>query len=211
LESQKVLDEYYLELHNYFGYFYVEFHKYYMELQRDYLELQKVLNKNKYYLEFIYFLKTLSRNLNNVTQDAINQHSSSWIMCQKECLDRSIRKKQNNRFSILIQNVDYHFIKDLKYLVCGSIAKEGRLTTLRLPSGEVRLISENCSATIGQVGNVKWKNRTLSKAGSKRWLGKRPEVRGIVMNAVDRSWCLILSCFEYYSMLYNFKRRLMQS
>jgi large subunit ribosomal protein L2 len=65
------------------------------------------------------------------------------------------------------------------------IAKEGRLTTLRLPSGEVRLISENCSATIGQVGNVKWKNRTLSKAGSKRWLGKRPEVRGIVMNAVD--------------------------
>nr|QYB20768.1 ribosomal protein L2 [Callitris pyramidalis] len=65
------------------------------------------------------------------------------------------------------------------------IAKEGRLTTLRLPSGEIRLISENCSATIGQVGNVKWKNRTFSKAGSKRWLGKRPEVRGIVMNAVD--------------------------
>ncbi|XP_057816423.1 large ribosomal subunit protein uL2c-like [Cryptomeria japonica] len=65
------------------------------------------------------------------------------------------------------------------------IAKEGRLTTLRLPSGEVRLISENCLATIGQVGNVKWKNRTLSKAGSKRWLGKRPEVRGVVMNAMD--------------------------
>nr|YP_009578868.1 ribosomal protein L2 [Pseudotaxus chienii]AZN62455.1 ribosomal protein L2 [Pseudotaxus chienii]QBK34380.1 ribosomal protein L2 [Pseudotaxus chienii]QBK36430.1 ribosomal protein L2 [Pseudotaxus chienii]QVX28229.1 ribosomal protein L2 [Pseudotaxus chienii]QYB22365.1 ribosomal protein L2 [Pseudotaxus chienii] len=65
------------------------------------------------------------------------------------------------------------------------IAKEGQLATLRLPSGEVRLIYENCSATIGQVGNVKWKNRTLSKAGSKRWLGKRPEVRGVVMNAVD--------------------------
>nr|AEX99399.1 ribosomal protein L2 [Taxus mairei] len=65
------------------------------------------------------------------------------------------------------------------------IAKEGQLTTLRLPSGEVRLIYENCSATIGQVGNVKWKNKALSKAGSKRWLGKRPEVRGVVMNAVD--------------------------
>nr|YP_009578294.1 ribosomal protein L2 [Taxus chinensis]YP_009578950.1 ribosomal protein L2 [Taxus florinii]QBK32904.1 ribosomal protein L2 [Taxus chinensis]QBK34626.1 ribosomal protein L2 [Taxus florinii]QBK35446.1 ribosomal protein L2 [Taxus florinii]QBK35692.1 ribosomal protein L2 [Taxus chinensis]QBK35856.1 ribosomal protein L2 [Taxus chinensis] len=65
------------------------------------------------------------------------------------------------------------------------IAKEGQLTTLRLPSGEVRLIYENCSATIGQVGNVKWKNKALSKAGSKRWLGKRPKVRGVVMNAVD--------------------------
>nr|YP_007890271.1 ribosomal protein L2 [Cephalotaxus oliveri]AFZ65570.1 ribosomal protein L2 [Cephalotaxus oliveri]QPO90222.1 ribosomal protein L2 [Cephalotaxus oliveri]UPV71130.1 ribosomal protein L2 [Cephalotaxus oliveri] len=69
--------------------------------------------------------------------------------------------------------------------VTALIAKEGQLTTLRLPSGEVRLISENCSATIGQVGNVQWKNKALSKAGSKRWLGKRPEVRGVVMNAVD--------------------------
>eukprot|EP01018_Ginkgo_biloba_P041023 Gb_20139 [translate_table: standard] len=65
------------------------------------------------------------------------------------------------------------------------IAKEGRSATLRLPSGEVRLISRNCSATIGQVGNVNANNRTLSKAGSKRWLGKRPRVRGVVMNPVD--------------------------
>nr|AEQ37155.1 ribosomal protein L2 [Ginkgo biloba] len=65
------------------------------------------------------------------------------------------------------------------------IAKEGRSATLRLPSGEVRLISGNCSATIGQVGNVNANNRTLSKAGSKRWLGKRPRVRGVVMNPVD--------------------------
>nr|YP_009113812.1 ribosomal protein L2 [Stangeria eriopus]AFR45458.1 ribosomal protein L2 [Stangeria eriopus]BAR93419.1 ribosomal protein L2 [Stangeria eriopus] len=65
------------------------------------------------------------------------------------------------------------------------IAKEGRSTTLRLPSGEVRLISENCSATIGQVGNVNANNRTFGKAGSKRWLGKRPRVRGVVMNPVD--------------------------
>nr|YP_009308182.1 ribosomal protein L2 [Cycas panzhihuaensis]AOS53131.1 ribosomal protein L2 [Cycas panzhihuaensis] len=65
------------------------------------------------------------------------------------------------------------------------IAKEGRSTTLRLPSGEIRLISENCSATIGQVGNVNANNGTLGKAGSKRWLGKRPRVRGVVMNPVD--------------------------
>nr|YP_009240131.1 ribosomal protein L2 [Sciadopitys verticillata]AMO00753.1 ribosomal protein L2 [Sciadopitys verticillata]BAK86732.1 ribosomal protein L2 [Sciadopitys verticillata]BAW34550.1 ribosomal protein L2 [Sciadopitys verticillata]BCK60719.1 ribosomal protein L2 [Sciadopitys verticillata] len=65
------------------------------------------------------------------------------------------------------------------------ISKQGRLATLRLPSGEVRFISENCSATIGQVGNIHWKNKTLGKAGSKRWLGRRPEVRGVVMNPVD--------------------------
>nr|YP_011031810.1 ribosomal protein L2 [Huperzia selago]WRB00921.1 ribosomal protein L2 [Huperzia serrata f. longipetiolata]WRB01008.1 ribosomal protein L2 [Huperzia selago] len=65
------------------------------------------------------------------------------------------------------------------------IAKEGRLATSRLPSGEVRLISQNCLATVGQVGNVDDNNRTLGKAGSKRWLGKRPKVRGVVMNPVD--------------------------
>nr|YP_009925560.1 ribosomal protein L2 [Phlegmariurus carinatus]QNH82377.1 ribosomal protein L2 [Phlegmariurus carinatus]WBV80250.1 ribosomal protein L2 [Phlegmariurus squarrosus] len=65
------------------------------------------------------------------------------------------------------------------------IAKEGRLATSRLPSGEVRLISQNCLATVGQVGNVDNNNRILGKAGSKRWLGKRPKVRGVVMNPVD--------------------------
>nr|QYB22238.1 ribosomal protein L2 [Prumnopitys andina]BBF91171.1 ribosomal protein L2 [Prumnopitys andina] len=65
------------------------------------------------------------------------------------------------------------------------IAKESGLATIRLPSGEVRLISENCSATIGQVGNVNSNNRALGKAGAKRWLGKRSEVRGVVMNPVD--------------------------
>ena len=65
------------------------------------------------------------------------------------------------------------------------IAKEGKLVTLRLPSGEVRLVSKNCWATIGQVGNVDANNLTLGKAGRKRWLGKRPKVRGVVMNPVD--------------------------
>ncbi|KAG9438441.1 hypothetical protein H6P81_021611 [Aristolochia fimbriata] len=65
------------------------------------------------------------------------------------------------------------------------IAKEGKSATLRLPSGEVRLISKNCSATVGQVGNVGVNQKSLGKAGSKCWLGKRPVVRGVVMNPVD--------------------------
>nr|YP_009413564.1 ribosomal protein L2 [Allotropa virgata]ASN78870.1 ribosomal protein L2 [Allotropa virgata]ASN78893.1 ribosomal protein L2 [Allotropa virgata] len=65
------------------------------------------------------------------------------------------------------------------------IAKEGKSATLKLPSGEVRLISQNCSATIGQVGKEGLNQKSLRKAGSKRWLGKRPVVRGVVMNPVD--------------------------
>nr|YP_009630727.1 ribosomal protein L2 [Eriocaulon buergerianum]YP_009630751.1 ribosomal protein L2 [Eriocaulon buergerianum]QBS14217.1 ribosomal protein L2 [Eriocaulon buergerianum]QBS14241.1 ribosomal protein L2 [Eriocaulon buergerianum] len=65
------------------------------------------------------------------------------------------------------------------------IAKEGQSATLRLPSGEVRLISKNCLATVGQVGNVGVNQKILGRAGSKCWLGKRPVVRGVVMNPVD--------------------------
>ena len=65
------------------------------------------------------------------------------------------------------------------------VAKEGKLVTLRLPSGEVRLVSQNCWATIGRVGNADAFNLTLGKAGRKRWLGQRPHVRGSAMNPVD--------------------------
>jgi large subunit ribosomal protein L2 len=65
------------------------------------------------------------------------------------------------------------------------VAKEGTLATLRLPSGEVRLVSQECLATVGQVGNMDASNQNMAKAGSKRWLGKRPIVRGVVMNAAD--------------------------
>jgi len=65
------------------------------------------------------------------------------------------------------------------------IAKEGGFATLKLPSTEVRLVSDNCSATIGQVGNVEVSQRVYGKAGCKRWLGRRPTVRGVVMNPVD--------------------------
>lgn len=65
------------------------------------------------------------------------------------------------------------------------VAKQGKFVTLRLPSGEIRLVSKNCWASIGQVGNIDYINLTLGKAGRTRWLGKRPTVRGVVMNPVD--------------------------
>lgn len=65
------------------------------------------------------------------------------------------------------------------------VAKEGRFVTVKLPSGEVRLIKKECYASIGQVGNIDFSNITIGKAGRNRWLGKRPTVRGSVMNPVD--------------------------
>jgi large subunit ribosomal protein L2 len=65
------------------------------------------------------------------------------------------------------------------------IAKEGNFVTLKLPSNEVRLVNKKCYATLGQVGNIDSINITLGKAGRKRWLGKRPKVRGIVKNPID--------------------------
>ncbi len=65
------------------------------------------------------------------------------------------------------------------------VAKEGGYVTLKLPSSEVRMVRRECYATIGQVGNIEHRNLTLGKAGRKRWSGRRPEVRGSVMNPVD--------------------------
>lgn len=65
------------------------------------------------------------------------------------------------------------------------MAKEGGYVQVRLPSGEVRMVRLNCRATIGQVGNLDHVNITLGKAGRSRWLGRRPKVRGVVMNPVD--------------------------
>jgi large subunit ribosomal protein L2 len=62
------------------------------------------------------------------------------------------------------------------------LAKEGRYATIRLPSGEVRLVNQACMATIGQVGNTDHGNIKLGKAGRKRWLGFRPSVRGSAMD-----------------------------
>ena len=65
------------------------------------------------------------------------------------------------------------------------MAKEGDYALLRMPSGEIRRVHINCRATIGQVGNLEHENITIGKAGRSRWLGRRPETRGIAMNPND--------------------------
>ena len=65
------------------------------------------------------------------------------------------------------------------------VAKEGEYASLKMPSGEIRKILMTCLATIGQVGNVDHENISVGKAGRSRWKGKRPHVRGVVMNPVD--------------------------
>ena len=65
------------------------------------------------------------------------------------------------------------------------MAKEGNYAQLKLPSGEVRLISLECMATYGVVGNSDHENISLGKAGRSRWLGRRPKTRGVAMNPVD--------------------------
>ena len=64
-------------------------------------------------------------------------------------------------------------------------AKEGEMAHVRLPSGEIRLIRQECWATIGQCGNADRKSRVIGKAGRSRWLGRKPHVRGIAVNPID--------------------------
>lgn len=65
------------------------------------------------------------------------------------------------------------------------VAKEGDYVTLRLPSGEMRMVFGECMATIGELGNEDHMNVSLGKAGASRHLGRRPKVRGVVMNPID--------------------------
>ena len=65
------------------------------------------------------------------------------------------------------------------------VAKEGDYVTLKMPSGEMRMVFNQCSATIGEVGNEDHMNVSIGKAGRSRWLGRRPKVRGVVMNPHD--------------------------
>ena len=65
------------------------------------------------------------------------------------------------------------------------MAKEGTYATLKLPSGEMRRVHQQCRATVGQVGNVDHENISFGKAGRVRWYGRRPHVRGVAMNPVD--------------------------
>ncbi len=68
---------------------------------------------------------------------------------------------------------------------CQVLGKEGAYVALRLPSGEMRRVPRTCRATIGEVGNDEHNNISLGKGGRSRWLGRRPKVRGVVMNPVD--------------------------
>ncbi len=65
------------------------------------------------------------------------------------------------------------------------LAKEGKYCTVKMPSGEVRMLRSDCRATVGQVGNIEHENIVVGKAGRARWKGKRPSVRGVVMNPHD--------------------------
>lgn len=65
------------------------------------------------------------------------------------------------------------------------MAKEGKYVLLRMPSGEIRYVLQECMATVGQVGNVEHENEVHGKAGRKRWLGRKPRVRPMAMNPVD--------------------------
>ena len=65
------------------------------------------------------------------------------------------------------------------------IAKEGKFATLRMPSSEMRMVYIGCRATVGEVGNAEHGTATLGKAGRKRWIGRKPHVRGVVMSPRD--------------------------
>ncbi len=65
------------------------------------------------------------------------------------------------------------------------VAKEGFYASVKMPSGEIRLVNMECLATVGQVGNLDHENVSIGKAGRSRWLGQRPHVRGVAMNPVD--------------------------
>jgi len=65
------------------------------------------------------------------------------------------------------------------------MAKEGDTATLKLPSGEMRMVRKECYASIGQVGNLDHENIVWGKAGKMRWMGRRPKVRGVAMNPID--------------------------
>lgn len=89
-----------------------------------------------------------------------------------------------------IHNIEMYPGKGAKLVrAAGQLAqvrsKEGKYVQIKLPSGEIRILNADCKATIGQVGNLAHMNISLGKAGKKRYLGRRPHVRGVAMNPVD--------------------------
>ncbi|PYM92741.1 MAG: 50S ribosomal protein L2 [Candidatus Rokuibacteriota bacterium] len=109
---------------------------------------------------------------------------------QADILPGNALPVRNIPLGTLVHNIELHPGRGAQ--LCRSagtqaqlLAKEGDRATLKLPSGEVRMVSLECAATVGQVGNLDHENVSIGKAGRKRWLGFRPTVRGTVMNPVD--------------------------
>jgi len=109
---------------------------------------------------------------------------------QADILPGNALPVRNIPLGTLVHNIELHPGRGAQ--LCRSagaqaqlLAKEGERATLKLPSGEVRMVSLECAATVGQVGNLDHENVSIGKAGLKRWLGFRPTVRGTVMNPVD--------------------------
>jgi len=109
---------------------------------------------------------------------------------QADILPGNALPLRNIPVGTLVHNVELQVAKGAQ--LCRSagalaqlLAKEGDHATLKLPSGEVRLVRVDCMATIGQVGNLDHENVSVGKAGRMRWLGFRPTVRGTAMNPVD--------------------------
>jgi large subunit ribosomal protein L2 len=97
---------------------------------------------------------------------------------------------KNIPLGTLIHNVELKIGKGGQLIRGGGgygriMAKEGKYAHVRLPSGEVRLVHQECYATIGQLSNIEHDNISIGKAGRSRWMGKRPHVRGVAMNPVD--------------------------
>lgn len=97
---------------------------------------------------------------------------------------------KNIPFGMVVHNVELQLGKGGQLVRSAGlgatiVAKEGDYVTLRLPSGEMRMIFGGCFATLGTLGNEDHMNVSIGKAGRSRWLGRRPKVRGVVMNPVD--------------------------
>ena len=97
---------------------------------------------------------------------------------------------KNMPVGTVVHNIELKAGKGAQLVISAGVsaqlmAKEGNKALLRLPSGEMRYVSIECKATIGQVGNVEHANETIGKAGRKRHMGIRPTVRGSVMNPND--------------------------
>jgi large subunit ribosomal protein L2 len=97
---------------------------------------------------------------------------------------------ENIPLGMTVHNVELQFGKGAQLARAAGAsaviaAKEGDYVTVRLPSGEMRLVFKKCYATLGEVGNEDHMNISIGKAGRNRWLGHRPKVRGVVMNPVD--------------------------